>query len=299
MFLKARLKSSNPQTRMKAIREMVWNISQEQGRPKAFDWLIEQARAETNPALTWEILGQVDEARRFIAIASDEAESDAFRVIALRAFADRMHSRARSRMEAGEPAEAQRLLDVLADECRPIAESNASEEVRAAAREAMADPEPIDLAAALAKRPSAEEVVRLLLAERDPVRIDILAAYLKGMSTPKGLSGIEGAFAMMMSRRDAYPSETVRHFTNLYSNWAGITTEEARLKYMTQDDLERLKAQLYGDNVMENIRALDELQKLWRVGKFRHEIGRMTYNGQPVATYKDPNAGNIITAPTH
>ena len=299
MFLNMRLKSSNPQTRMKAIREMVGKISAEQGRPQAFDWLTEQAHNEQDPEVLELLLNQIDEARRLIAIASDEAQGDMLRVAAIRAFAKRMRIRSRTRVEMGEPAEAQRLLDLLVDECHPIAESSASEGVRAAAREAMADPEPIDLAAALAKRPSAEEVVRMLLVERDPGRIENLAAYLKGMSAPKDISGVEGAFVMMMSRRDAYPPEAVRHFTTIYSKWAGITSEEARLKFATYDDLERLKAKLEGDSVNASISALGDLQKLYQMGKFRREIGQMAFNGQPVPAYKDCSAGNNVTALTH
>ncbi|MBO4364710.1 MAG: hypothetical protein J5804_00270 [Eggerthellaceae bacterium] len=78
-----------------------------------------------------------------------------------------------------------------------------------------------------------------------------------------------------------------------------MSSNQVRLKFANRTDLNRLRSDLYGDNVHRSISALDDLQEMYRLGTFCSEIAEMTYNGQPVATYRDPNAGHIITAPTH
>ena len=109
MFLNMRLKSSNPQTRMKAIREMVGKISAEQGRPQAFDWLTEQAHNEQDPEVLELLLNQIDEARRLIAIASDEAQGDMLEQWGL----DEIHADLQRCGFAGSPTKVFRIQSIV------------------------------------------------------------------------------------------------------------------------------------------------------------------------------------------
>ena len=299
MFLNMRIKSKDPQTRAKAIREMVAKIGASKGRPAAFDWLVEQMRSEKDQGVLDASLALVDEAVRLLAIAGDEKEGEALRVSAANAFVDKMHGRAQSALEMGEADRSRDLLGVLAKECRSLIASSTSEAVRAAARKGLEEPAPTDLKAALSGNADAYQVANLLLGERDADRIDIVATYLEQMPAPKDLSMVEGAFAYMIGHCESYPAETVRRFTAVYARWTGMSFDDARLKFLPHEGLERLKRDLYGDNVMASMRALNDLQRLWNMGRFRQEISQMEYKGLPVSTYRDPNAGGIVTAPTH
>ena len=309
MFLESRLKSKNPTTRKKAVREMVVKARRDASRGKG-EWssdpvraadapIIEFARTERDADVLASALSEVHSTNLLLSVARDEGESSFLRAAALRAFAARLQSNAHFALERGDDKSAQELLDVVTEECVSILESCSSDEVRAAALEAQAGPEPEDLSTLLSEPVDAGKLFMRLRGERDPIRISRIVDKLKSMEAPKDFSYVDGPFSIVMRNRESYPDYLVQQLTDIYASWTGMSSKQVRLKFANQADLERLKSDLYGDNVHQSIRALEDLQEMYRMGKFRSEIAAMTYDGQSVATYRDRNAGNIITAPTH
>ena len=308
MFLESRLKSSNPMTRKKAIAEMAAKARKQALRGKG-EWssdparaadalLLEFARTEKDAAVLEYALSQVGSGV-LLPVAKDENESGFLRAAALRAYAARVQSNARSALERGDDKSAQEILATVTGECTSILASCSSDEVRAAALEVLAGPEPEDLATLLSEPIDAGKLFWHLLGERDPDRISCIVDKLKSMEAPKDFSYVEGPFSIVMRNRESYPDYLVQQLTDVYARWTGMSPRHVRLKFASRGDLDRLRESLYGDNVNQSIVALKDLQEMYRLGVFRSEIAAMTYNGQSVATYRDRNAGNIITAPTH
>ncbi len=309
MFLESKLKSKNPKTREKAAWELVVKTRKQASRGKgeralnpvsaADAPLMEFARTEKDPAVLGRVLSWVNSTQLLLTVARDEQESDFLRAASVREFVSRMQSRVRMALERGDNESAQQLLDVMEEDCSSILGSCSSEAVRAAVLEGLEGPEPEDLLDLLTDPVDAGKLFMYLRGERDPNRIYCIVEKLKSMEAPKDFSYVEGPFSIVMRNRESYPEHLVQQLIDVYAHWTNMSSKQVRLKFANRVDLDRLKENLNGDNVNQSICALDDLQEMYRLGTFRSEIAAMTYNGQSVPTYRDPNAGNIITAPTH
>ena len=134
-----------------------------------------------------------------------------------------------------------------------------------------------------------------LMKEVDVRRMDAIANRLAEVGDSTYNSKLKRLIAEVSANRDDYNPNLRIRLTNTYGKWNHMDWKKAMLTFADETDLKKYQQDLANpDNIMGQIFALKDLQELYRMGRFKNEIAAMTYKGQPVPTYKDPNAGGYI-----
>ncbi|MBO4364711.1 MAG: hypothetical protein J5804_00275 [Eggerthellaceae bacterium] len=179
--------------------------------------LAEFSRTEKDADVLAYAFSQMQSMKLLLSIAHDEDEDAFLRAAAIRAYAKRLQSFAQMDLERGDNESAQQVLDALSKECASILGTCSNEEVRVAALEGMAEPEPENLQVLLAEPVDAGKLFGHLLGERDPERIQAIVETLKSKKAPKDFSYAKGPFTILMKNRDSYPDYLVKGCVDVYA----------------------------------------------------------------------------------
>lgn len=134
-----------------------------------------------------------------------------------------------------------------------------------------------------------------LMKEDDVRQMDAIADRLAEVGDSTYNNKLKRLIAEVSANRDEYDPNLRIRLTNTYGKWNHMDWKKAMLTFADETDLKKYQHDLVNpDNIMGQIFALKDLQELYRMGRFKREIAAMTFKGQPVPTYKDPNAGGFI-----
>ena len=184
-----------------------------------------------------------------------------------------------------------KVLQKIADEATS---EYARKEARSALEHFAGSVELKALKAELAKETSVDALLERIT-EAKPEHLNAYADRLAQVGSFADNSKLENLIYKVNANRSGYQPGLRITLTNVYGKWNQLDWKEAKLRFADQQDLDRMKKDLDNpENIMNRIFALNDLQQLYKMGRFTAEIAGMTYRGQPVPTYKDPNADSII-----
>lgn len=133
-----------------------------------------------------------------------------------------------------------------------------------------------------------------LINEKEDINIIKIANRIIEINDKNIVLQIEDSIIQINENRQVYNPQLRASLISIYSSLKGMQFDDAWLYFADEYDVKELEKKLNSDNSTSQLIAVDKLQRLYKMGKFKLEISKIEYKGKPVKDYKDPYGPQIV-----